>query len=43
MKKGAIGWTPGIDIFLFVEFITSDFVGHIILCTAEDTSGPAVG
>ena len=43
MRKGTAGQTPGMDIFTPIEFATVDFVDGILLCTAEDLFGYAVG
>ena len=43
MRKGAIGLILSTDIFPPVEFTTANFVGSIILRTAEDPTSPTIG
>ena len=43
MRKGTTGRTLGMEIYPLVEFAIAVFMGSIILCTAEDPIGPAIG
>ena len=42
MRKGAGGWISSEEVFPLVEFAMADFVGGIVLYTAEELIGPAV-
>ena len=42
MKKGAVGWTTGMNVFPPVEFAVANFVSSIVLGTAKDPIGPAI-
>ena len=43
LRKGAAGWTPGVDIFSLVEFAMVVFAGGITLCTTEEPNSPTIG